>query len=100
MYYVEFFSKREGVALKDFYKHVKEDYAAWVEENPEDELLLLIGRTWRLGPKPNYIAIWKIKDMSRFDEWKKKMPSNEIMLSGVSIIENAGIYEDFGMEQL
>ncbi len=100
MYYVEHFSKREGVPIEEFYREVKESYAQWLRNHPEDELVLLIGRTWRLGPKPNYMAIWKIRDFARFDQWRKDMPGPSVMEKGAQVIEFAGVYEDFGQEQI
>ncbi len=100
MYYIEFFSKKEGVPLERFYKEVREGYEQWMKEHPDDELVLLIGRTWRLGPEPNYMAVWKVKDFARFDEWKKHMPGPEEIEKGAQIIEFAGTYEEFGEEQL
>jgi len=100
MYYIEFFSKKEGVPFEQFYKEIREGYDQWMKDHPKDELVLLLGRTWRLGPKPNYMAIWKIKDFTRFDEWKNEMPGPEEIERGVQIIEFAGTYEEFGEEVL
>ena len=100
MYYIEFFRKREGVPIDEFHKHVREDYEGWMKEHPEDELVLLIGRTWRLGPTPGYICIWKLKDFSRLDAMKQEMPPPHEMEAAPVVIEYAGCYEEFGEEQI
>jgi hypothetical protein len=71
-----------------------------MRDHPEDELVLLIGRSWRLGPTPGYLAVWKLNNFSRFDEMKQHMPSPQEMEAGPAVIEYAGCYEEFGEEQL
>ena len=100
MYYVEFFRKRDGVPIEEFHREVRQSYSQWQQDHPQDELVLLIGRTWRLGPRPSYICVWKIRDLARIDEWRRDMPGPDVMDRTVQIIEDAGVYEDLGQEQL
>jgi hypothetical protein len=106
MYYIEFFSRKPGVPLKQFHEVVKRSQQEWLAQHPEDELLLCIGRTWRMGPKPLYLAVWKIPNFARIDEWTRIFREEQASLlahsefEAVAVIEDAGVYEDFGLEQL
>src|SRR4051812_20228927 len=34
----------------------------WAAAHPDDELILNIGRTWRLGPRPGvYMTVWRVR---------------------------------------
>lgn len=105
MYYIEFFRRKPGVAYDRFREVVSRIYEEWKDMLPEDELVLLIGRTWRLGPESPYMAIYRCKDFSRIDAWEKLVADPKIQAKmqefmEVAVIEDAGVYEDFGSEQL
>lgn len=67
MYYIEFVEPKPGVTQEQFQQVVSASNERWARDHPDDELVLLIGRTWRLGPKPPYLAIWRIKDREHAD---------------------------------
>ena len=56
--YVEYITPKPGVALQDFHKIAGKQQAAWDQAFAEDELLLNLARTWRIGPLPPYLCIW------------------------------------------
>lgn len=104
-YYVEYFTRAQAVGVAEFHERVKAFYEGWTEAHPEDEIVLLVGRSWRLGPRPEYMCVWKMRDFARFDEWQKEL---EAYLAEhpheteqpFMVIESAGIFEDLGKEVL
>ncbi|NIM94758.1 MAG: hypothetical protein GTO18_13740 [Anaerolineales bacterium] len=105
MYYIEYFRKKPGVSYDHFKEVVSRIYEEWKDILPEDELVLLIGRTWRLGPDFPYMAVYRIKDFSRISYWEKVVEDPVILAKmkeflDVADIFDAGVYEDFGEEQL
>ncbi len=105
MYYIEYFRPKPGIPYERFQRVVSAIYEEWKSFIPEDQLLLILGRTWRLGPEPPYIAIWRCKDMARVDAWGKVGLSPEVEAKmaefmEVATVEDGGLYEDFGREQI
>jgi hypothetical protein len=103
-YYIEYFSRPDGVALDRFHTNVQQFYEGWAAQHPEDEIVLLLGRTWRLGPRPAYMCIWRFRDFARLDEWQAEL--KQYLAEGGSHdepllkMELAGVYEDLGEEVL
>src|SRR4051794_32312616 len=52
MIYVEYVSRRQGIALDDFHRVVRQVQESWAAGHGADRLILNAGRTWRLGPEP------------------------------------------------
>lgn len=105
MYYIEFVEKNEGVSQQEFQDVVRASNERWAAEHPDDELVMIIGRTWRLGPRPTYMVIWRIKDFAAFEAWnaefrKTHVLENHAEFRDVGTIVNAGVYEDLGSEVL
>ena len=103
MYYIEFIERNPGVPHKHFQERVRMSNERWQREHPEDELVLMIGRTWRMGPKPGYMVIWRIKDFSTFERWNQEFAKQDILAKHgefreVGTIVDAGVYEDLGQE--
>lgn len=73
--YLEFIRRQPGASLDEFHRIAGTSFREWSERYPEDELLLNLGRTWRLGPYP-YLLGWRCRGIDRLDEW------NEIFGSG------------------
>ena len=73
MIYVEYVSRRAGVELAEFHAAVNEAQAGWDDAYGEDRLLLNVGRTWRLGPEPEYIGVWHspAHGLGRIDDWDR-----------------------------
>jgi hypothetical protein len=105
MYYIEFVEKNPGIPQKRFQDIVRMSNERWQREHPDDELVLLIGRTWRMGPKPTYMAIWKIRDFETFETWNREFQRQDTLdkhgeFEEVATIVDGGIYEDLGQEVL
>ena len=63
-------------------------------------MMLSIGRTWRLGPEPEYMTVWHTPTagLGRIDDWDKIFRSGEANdlekpFSELARIERAGCYE-------
>jgi hypothetical protein len=103
VYYIEFVEPKQNVPQQQFQEVVKASNERWAAAHPDDELVLLIGRTWRLGPRPAYLTIWRIKDASTLTRWTREFQEPEIMgnhlqFRDVATIVDAGLYEDLGEE--
>ena len=97
--YIEYISRRQGVSLEEFH------YAAglqsmWTEDHGEDLLLLNIGRTFRIGPEPWYLAAWYTPEggLERLGDWERTFEAHEadaleIPFKLGSQIDKAGAYE-------
>src|SRR5215472_1755817 len=75
----------------------------WRRQHPEDELVLPIGRTWHMRPKPGYMVIWRIKDVTTFEHWNAEFAKQTILdqhgeVEAMGTIVDAGVYEDIGHE--
>ena len=75
--YIEYISRLPGVSLQHF--HFAASQQVWSAEY-DDQLVLNLGRTFRMGPEPSYLAVWYTPDggLERIDEW------NSIFQSGVA----------------
>ena len=78
--YIEYISRRPGVDLADFRAGVTHGQEGWDTGYGEDQLVLNIGRTWRLGPEPEYLAAWYSPQASfdRIDAWDRIFRSDEV----------------------
>ena len=77
--YIEYISRRPGVSLEAFHALAGHGQTGWGEENPEEVLLANLGRTWRTGPEPEYLAFWYTpgQGLDRFDDWERIFRSGE-----------------------
>ena len=77
--YVEYISRRPGVSLEAFHSLAGHGQTGWAGDNPEDILLANLGRTWRTGPEPEYLAFWYTpkQGLDRFDDWERTFRSGE-----------------------
>ncbi|HHT9131508.1 MAG TPA: hypothetical protein ACFYED_03380, partial [Candidatus Tripitaka californicus] len=99
MIYIEYFSRRPGVELAEFHAGVAKG-SAWGDGYVEDRLILLAGRTWRLGPDPEYLMVWHSSNagFERIDAWERIFRSGEAdsfeePFLRVARIDIAGCYE-------
>lgn len=97
--YIEFISRRPGVSIEAFHKVAGRGQVGWAEEHHDDQLLLGLGRTWRIGPEPEYLGIWWSPDhgLERFDDWEKEFRSGaadhvEQPFALAARIDRAGCY--------
>jgi hypothetical protein len=98
--YVEYFSRRPGIELSDFHNTVAAAQAEWGSGYSEDQLVLHAGRTWRLGPEPEYFTVWYSPNarFERLDEWDRVFRTPEgaahaSFFARVARIDVAGCYE-------
>ena len=77
--YIEYISRRPGVSLEAFHSLAGHGQTGWAGENPEEVLLANLGRTWRTGPEPEYLAFWYTpgQGLDRFDDWERIFRSGE-----------------------
>lgn len=76
--YIEYISRRPEVDIPTFYRLVNQGQEGWDDAYSDDQLLLNLGRTWRLGPEPEYLGVWYSPNagLERLDAW------DEIFRSG------------------
>jgi hypothetical protein len=105
MYYIEFVEKHSGVSQQRFQEVLRATNEEWASAHPDDELVMIIGRTWRLGLVRGYMVVWRVKDFTTFETWKAEFRKADILehhaqLDEVGAIVDAGVYEDLGSEVL
>jgi len=117
MIYIEFTSRRPqpGLRLGDggalvpesfesqlerFHRAVRAGQSGWEGGWSDDRMILSIGRTWRLGPEPEYLTVWHTPGvgLSRLDDWDKVFRSGEAdeiekPFRELARIDRAGCYE-------
>jgi len=71
--YIEYISRRPEVDIPTFHRLVNQGQAGWDDAYAEDQLVLNVGRTWRLGPEPEYFAVWytPTAGLERLDDWDR-----------------------------
>lgn len=77
--YIEYISRRPGVSLEAFHSLAGHGQSGWAGENPQEVLLANLGRTWRTGPEPEYLAFWYTpgQGLDRFDDWERIFRSGD-----------------------
>jgi len=117
MIYIEFTSRRPQPGLREsdrgtlavesfesqlqrFHRAVLAGQSGWEGSWSEDQMILSVGRTWRLGPEPEYMTVWHTPSagLGRIDAWDKVFRSGEAdeleqPFREVARIERAGCYE-------
>ncbi len=117
MIYIEFTSRRPQPGLREdergtlaaesfesqlqrFHRAVLAGQSGWEASWSEDQLVLSVGRTWRLGPEPEYMTVWytPTAGLGRLDEWDKVFRSGEAdavekPFRELARIDRAGCYE-------
>jgi hypothetical protein len=117
MIYIEFTSRRPQPGLREndrgtlavesfesqvqrFHRAVLTGQSGWEGSWNEDQMILNMGRTWRLGPEPEYMTVWytPTAGLGRIDDWDKVFRSGEAdalekPFREVARIERAGCYE-------
>ncbi len=86
--------------LQRFHRAVLAGTSGWEGSWSEDQLILNLGRTWRLGPEPEYLTVWHTPTvgLERIDEWDRVFRSGEAAdvekpFRELARIERAGCYE-------
>jgi hypothetical protein len=98
--YIEYISRRPGIALDGFQQIAGAGQPGWASRYDVDILILNVGRTWRLGPEPEYIAIWHTptRGVERLREWRAIFETHEadnleLSFNAVGRIDEAGFYD-------
>jgi hypothetical protein len=98
--YIEYISRRAGVSLEAFHEVAGRGQTGWAGEYADDQLVLNLGRTWRIGPEPEYVAVWfnPAAGLERLAEWERIFTSGEAShfeepFKLAARIETAGCYE-------
>lgn len=97
--YIEYFSRRPGIDLADFQRTVTGAQDEWSTEYSEEQLIVRAGRTWRLGPEPEYLCVWSTPNagLDRIDAWDREYRSPQgiehaAQFARVARIDIAGCY--------
>ena len=71
--YIEFISRRPGVAIEAFHAVAGGGQTGWSGDYAADNAVLNLGRTWRMGPEPEYLTAWYSPEsgLERLDEWER-----------------------------
>jgi hypothetical protein len=77
VFYVEFCNRRSDASLEEFHRAWREVQVGWGDDF-EDILVWSAARTWRLGPEPEYLAVWDVGDagLDRLEEWDREFKSS------------------------
>ncbi len=77
--YIEFISRRPGVALEAFHAVAGGGQEGWAGDYDDDIAVLNLGRTWRMGPEPEYLTAWYSPSagLERLDEWERIFKSGD-----------------------
>jgi hypothetical protein len=98
--YVEYISRRPNVSLAHFQAIAQRSQGGWAEQYETDQLLLNLGRTWRVGPEPEYVAVWCSPEagIERLTYWERAFGSGEAdvlekPMEVAARLDRAGCYE-------
>jgi len=100
MVYIEYFSRRPGVDLREFHELISRGQDGWDSGFHEDQLVWSAARTWRMGPQPEHMGVWYSPGFGfeRIDQWERIFRSGdadayEEPFSQGARIEMAGCYD-------
>ena len=98
MIYVEFIERDRWMPLEIFHR-LGNQKSSWAE-GAVDRMVLQLGRTLRLGPRPSYLCLWHIPDIGRLDAWESYFHSEAARQNLRSLamhrainIDRAGLYD-------
>lgn len=79
MIYIEYCSRRPGISLDQFHDAWRNGQEGWGGSYQEDRLVWAGARTWRMGPEPEYVAVWHIAGggFDRLDAWDEIFKSGD-----------------------
>jgi hypothetical protein len=77
--YVEYISRNPGVSAEAFRHVIGSMQTGWERHHEEDDVLLLnVGRTWRIGPEPEFVTAWcSPAGLERLDQWEQLFAGEE-----------------------
>jgi hypothetical protein len=98
--YIEYISRRPGVALEAFHAVAGGGQEGWADDYDADVAVLNLGRTWRMGPEPEYLTAWHSPGagLERLDEWERIFKGGDAArfeepFRLAARIDRAGVYE-------
>jgi hypothetical protein len=98
--YIEYISRRPGVGVEAFHKLAGRGQEGWAGDHPDDLMVANLGRTWRLGPEPEYLCVWWTPNagLDRIDAWERVFRAGEADVFEepfklAARIDRAGCYE-------
>ena len=100
--YVEFISRRPMVSLERFHEQAGRIQGEWATSHGDDLMVLNAGRTWRIGPEPEYLCVWYTPGagVERIDDWERLFRGGESEhhagFEEVARIDRAGCYVPLG----
>jgi hypothetical protein len=101
--YVEFISRRPMVSLERFHEQAGRIQGEWATSHGDDLMVLNAGRTWRIGPEPEYLCVWYTprSGLERIDEWEQLFrdageAEHHKGFAAVARIDRAGCYLPIG----
>ena len=94
--YLEFISRRPGVGLHEFHAVVGGGQSGWAGDYGDDLTVLNVGRSWRIGPEPEYLCAWYTPTASvdRLDEWERVFRSGDADAYEAAVV-GVGVAADF-----
>ena len=99
MMYIEFIERDRFVPV-ELFRYLADQESIW-KEGHVDRLVLQLGRTFRFGPIPSYLAFWQIPTMERIDVWQTYFGSDEALRNRRSSamhrgihVQRAGLYDE------
>jgi hypothetical protein len=97
--YVEFISRRASVPLERFHAVAGRTQGTWAQRHGDDRIILNVGRTWRVGPEPEYLCVWYTprSGLERIDDWQRlfrqaAVAEQHAEFEAVARIDRAGCY--------
>jgi hypothetical protein len=117
MLYIEFTSRRPQPGVREtdsgtlslepfasqlqrFHRAVLAGQSGWESSWSQDQMIFSIGRTWRLGPEPEYLTVWytPTAGLKRIDDWDEVFRSGEAdeidkPFRELARIDRAGCYD-------
>lgn len=97
--YVEYYSRRPGISLENFHALASAAQTGWSSEFEGEAVALNVGRTWRIGPDQEYLAVWTTPaDGSEYlQEWENVFQSGDAdrhqnQFETVARIDRAGCF--------
>src|SRR5205085_2731782 len=98
--YIEYISRRPGVSIEAFHELAGRGQTGWAAEHGDDQLLLNLGRTWRLGREPEFLGVWfnAVAGLERIGDWERIFTSGdaarfETPFMIAARIDSAGCYD-------
>ena len=65
--YIEYITRRPGVGLHEFPRGADRGQTGWAGDYDDDVTVLNVGRSWRIGPEPEYLCAWYSRNAASSD---------------------------------